>query len=103
MNCSMRLQKLMAELWNALATETIAAIRKLASNKNIVIGGTLWNSVHTVSHIKVLLDENIVYNFHFYEPFLFTHQGAAWTNKQMDFGLEGQHYFTCLDQIVRSL
>lgn len=65
-------------LWNSLATEAITEVRKIAPDKKIIIGGTQWNSVHTLSRLNIPLDENIVYNFHFYEPFLFTHQCAYW-------------------------
>jgi endoglucanase len=30
-----------------------------------------------------LADENIIYTCHFYEPFFFTHQGAAWVGNQV--------------------
>jgi endoglucanase len=30
-----------------------------------------------------LADDNIIYTFHFYEPFLFTHQGADWVGDQV--------------------
>ncbi|MFQ3579707.1 MAG: cellulase family glycosylhydrolase [Bacteroidales bacterium] len=29
-------------------------------------------------------DKNLIYTFHFYDPFLFTHQGASWTNPSME-------------------
>ena len=37
--------------------------------------------------MEPLHDSNVIYNFHFYEPFLFTHQGAldepgdTWRNR----------------------
>ena len=48
---------------------------------------TLWNSVHTLSLVNIPLDENIVYNFHFYEPFLFTHQRAGWQPLLLDISM----------------
>ena len=67
-----------SEQWSKLASEAIGEIRKYAPAVKIIIGGTQWNSVHTLADLKIPDDENIVYNFHFYEPFLFTHQLASW-------------------------
>lgn len=67
--------------WNALAHRTITEIRKHAPETKIVIGGIQWNSVHTLELLDQPFDENIVYTFHFYEPFLFTHQRAAWVEQ----------------------
>ncbi|MBU5429579.1 glycoside hydrolase family 5 protein [Kineothrix sp. MSJ-39] len=67
-----------AGIWNSLAAEGIKELRKIVPDKKIIIGGVFWNSVHSLSQLDIPLDENIVYNFHFYEPFLFTHQGAYW-------------------------
>lgn len=67
-----------ADSWNMLATKAIKEIRQHAPLNKIIVGGILWNSVHSVSLLDIPLDENIVYTFHFYEPFLFTHQRASW-------------------------
>lgn len=64
--------------WNALASKTISEIRRLAPETKIIIGGIQWNSVHTLTLLDVPIDDNMVYNFHFYEPFQFTHQRAPW-------------------------
>lgn len=64
--------------WSKLVSEAIGEIRKYAPDIKIIIGGTQWNSVHTLADLKIPADKNIVYNFHFYEPFLFTHQLAPW-------------------------
>lgn len=66
------------EQWNRLASDAINEIRKSSSVTKIIVGGAGWNSVHTLADLKIPADNNIVYNFHFYEPFLFTHQLAPW-------------------------
>lgn len=64
--------------WNALVSKTVSEIRHFAPDTKIIIGGIQWNSVHTLALLDVPEDKNIVYNFHFYEPFIFTHQLAPW-------------------------
>lgn len=64
--------------WNALAARAIKEIRRFAPDTKIIIGGIQWNSVHTLALLDIPADDNIVYNFHFYEPFIFTHQLAPW-------------------------
>ena len=64
--------------WNALIKRTVPAIRKIAPKTKIILGGINWSSVHTLSLLEKPEDDGIVYTFHFYEPFLFTHQKARW-------------------------
>lgn len=67
------------ELWNSLAEKAINIVRGNTASVPIILGGKQWNSVHTLKLLKKPKPEdNIVYNFHFYEPFLFTHQNASW-------------------------
>jgi len=67
-----------ADAWNDLLSRYIALIRETAPGAYIVVGGVCYNSVTTVAKIDVPLDSRIVYNFHCYEPMIFTHQGAHW-------------------------
>lgn len=62
------------EKWNLLADKTIEAIRKLNKNRILIVGSTSWSSVDTLKYLKIYDDENIVYTFHTYAPFEFTHQ-----------------------------
>lgn len=66
------------EPWMKIAERTVKEIRRYAPDIKILIGAYYNNSVTTVSRIALPFDENIVYNFHCYEPLLFTHQGAYW-------------------------
>ncbi len=68
-----------ADDWLPLQTEVVAAMRASAPEHTIIVGGPHWNSIDGLFQIEPLDDPNIIYNFHFYEPWIFTHQGAAWT------------------------
>jgi aryl-phospho-beta-D-glucosidase BglC (GH1 family) len=67
-----------SSIWNNIAKRAIITIRQKAPDTKIIIGGTRNNSVKTVKKLRKPFDENIVYTFHFYEPLIFTHQGAYW-------------------------
>lgn len=66
------------DAWNLIASECIKRIREIAPTIKILIGGYYNNAVCAVKDIDVPFDENIILNFHCYEPLIFTHQGAYW-------------------------
>jgi len=64
----------------------VEVIRSVCPRHYIVIGGVCYNSVRTVALLGKPHDDRIVYNFHCYEPVIFTHQGAYWVdNMPADF------------------
>ncbi len=75
-----------ANAWNQIAGSYIRMMRTIVPDSYLVIGGVEYNSVTSVPLLDLPLDEKIVYNFHCYEPFIFTHQGAYWVeNMPADF------------------
>ncbi|GHV04608.1 endoglucanase [Clostridia bacterium] len=64
--------------WNAIAKKAIAAIREIDPTRIIIYGGIHYNSCYYMSELEVTDDPNLIYNFHFYEPHIFTHQ-HSWT------------------------
>ena len=68
------------EAWNAVADQAMRRIRKVTPDAWIVVGGVRYNHVLSVPNLRKPLDEKIVYNFHCYQPLLFTHQRAYWVD-----------------------
>lgn len=66
------------EAWNKVVAGVIPVIRKNAPKSWIVVGGVCYSGVHTVPLLDPPTDDRIVYNFHCYEPMVFTHQRAYW-------------------------
>jgi endoglucanase len=64
--------------WTPVQKKLIDAIRSETTDHFIIAGGEGWNSVDGLRMLIPYKAQNIVYNFHFYEPFFFTHQGATW-------------------------
>ena len=69
-----------AEAWNDLAGRYIELMRSIIPDCRLVIGGVCYNSVLTVPLLRLPTTERIIYNFHCYEPLIFTHQGAYWVD-----------------------
>ncbi len=71
------------EQWNAIQQKVVKTIRAIDTKHYIVIGPAGWNSFHNLDAMPVYEDEKLIYTFHFYDPFIFTHQGASWSNPSM--------------------
>lgn len=71
-------EKSYCEKWNEISGRCVDRIRKIAPDVRIAIGGYHNNSITALKDLAMPKDENIVYNFHCYEPLVFTHQGAHW-------------------------
>ena len=68
------------QLWGKIQGAVIDTIRTIDTTHTIVVGGANWNSYNDLSGLPHYSDKNLLYTFHFYDPMVFTHQGASWTN-----------------------
>jgi endoglucanase len=69
--------------WNTIQQNVIQTIRAVDSVHTIIIGPAGWNSYNNLQYMPVYSDTNLIYTFHYYDPFMFTHQGASWTDPSM--------------------
>jgi endoglucanase len=70
-------------LWNNIQLGVIDRIRQVDPDRWLVVGPAGWNSFHNLDKMPEYDDEKLIYTFHFYDPFLFTHQGASWTDPSL--------------------
>ena len=64
--------------WYGVQSKLASAIREGAPQHTIIAAGARWSDNDDLVFLEPLRDPNVIYNFHFYEPHLFTHQGATW-------------------------
>jgi endoglucanase len=64
--------------WEPIQQELFRAIREAAPRHTLIAVSASWQNISTLVQLQPLPDANVVYDFHFYEPFIFTHQGASW-------------------------
>jgi endoglucanase len=75
--------------WMGVQARLARTIREGAPNHTIIATGANWSSSNELLFLEPLRDANVIYNFHFYDPHIFTHQGATWSTNF-------QHYLTNL-------
>ncbi len=71
-------------LWGSIQQTVIDAIRTQDTKHFIVVGPASWNSYSNLNNLPQYTDDKLIYTFHFYDPFVFTHQGASWTDPSME-------------------
>jgi endoglucanase len=65
--------------WSALLSTTLDAVRAIDTTRYIVVGPGKWNSASELGSLVLPgTDHRLIVTIHNYEPFNFTHQGAAW-------------------------
>lgn len=64
--------------WLGTLEESIRVIRNHAPNSTILVQGAGYSDIPDLVRLPKLSDRNLIYDFHYYEPHIFTHQGATW-------------------------
>lgn len=64
--------------WAGIQARAAEAIRQAAPHNTIIATGPNYSGIADLLTQHPLPDGNVIYNFHFYEPHEFTHQGASW-------------------------
>src|SRR5208337_3888613 len=64
--------------WYGVQAKLAAAIREGAPLHTMIATGARWSDDDDLVFLEPLRDPNVIYAFHFYQPHIFTHQGATW-------------------------
>src|SRR5258708_2824675 len=86
--------------WYGVEAKLAAAIRQGAPVHTIIATGGNWDDDDDMLFSQPLRDPNIIYVFHFYDPHIFTHQGATWGAYYWRW-LKGLHYPSSQDNAAQ--
>ncbi|RWC44539.1 cellulase family glycosylhydrolase [Mesorhizobium sp.] len=66
--------------WPERQQRLFAAARSSATKLTLILTGACYSNATSLAKIdpKAIPDDNIIWTFHTYDPFLLTHQGATW-------------------------
>ncbi|MEZ0538182.1 glycoside hydrolase family 5 protein [Fibrella arboris] len=75
--------------WQTLAQRLVGTIRTVDRRHLVVVErlnavGTEWKDVNGERNLFLVKDDNVMYQFHMYDPFEFTHQTFAWAGRPAD-------------------
>jgi aryl-phospho-beta-D-glucosidase BglC (GH1 family) len=88
--------------WNAIQKKVLMAMRESAPRHTLIATGAQWSGVDQLEKVEVVADRNVVYNFHCYEPFKFTHQQATWAGDSVR-GLKNAPYPSSPEAVAKVL
>jgi hypothetical protein len=66
--------------WPERLQRLYAAARASATRLTIVLSGACYSGAEALARLdpRAIPDDNVIWTFHSYDPFLLTHQGATW-------------------------
>ncbi|HWR15735.1 MAG TPA: cellulase family glycosylhydrolase [Terriglobales bacterium] len=83
--------------WSQYQNQIVSGVRAVDRQHTLILGGAKWSGMWELLHITPSEDGNVIYNFHYYDPHTFTHQGATWSMKWL-IPLRGLRYPAVQDQ-----
>ena len=69
--------------WQGIQSVVAEQIRAVAPRNTIIVAGAHYSGLEDLLRLEPIALPNIIYTFHDYEPFPFTHQGAGWTSVEV--------------------
>lgn len=90
------------QVWHDLQQQTVQAIRAVDPRRTIMVSGTGWSGIEPLEKLPKLPESNLLYTFHCYDPFMFTHQGATWVGDPPQ-GLKSMPFPSSPDNIQEAL
>lgn len=72
-------------LWNKLYKKAVHVIRRNNPVQPVLIGSNCQNNAAYLDRLDLVEDDNAFYNFHYYDPQVFTHQKAHFSDEMRDF------------------
>jgi endoglucanase len=64
--------------WQSMQAQLIESVRAVAPTLTLIAMGRKGGSLEGLALLDPYADPHIIYSFHYYLPFIFTHQGAEW-------------------------
>ena len=64
--------------WTVMQSELLRTARAAAPNLTLIATGACGGMVAGLETLHPSSDPNVIHTFHFYEPYVFSHQGAPW-------------------------
>jgi len=64
--------------WDGIQHRILKVIRQVEADRLVVVTGADWGGIDGMLALSSYDDGRLIYSFHFYDPFVFTHQGADW-------------------------
>lgn len=70
------------DLWWSIQKSIIGDIRASMPQHTIIAEAAKYSLIDELKARAPYPDPNVIYAFHYYEPFIFTHQGAKWVSNE---------------------
>jgi endoglucanase len=68
------------ELWNTFLLDALGVIRQSNPDRWVMLGTAEWGGIGAMPRLQLPDDDRLIFTFHYYSPFEFTHQGAEWVS-----------------------
>jgi hypothetical protein len=68
--------------WTVIQSELLRTARAAAPQLTLLATGACGSMIPGLEALEPVDDSNIIYTFHFYEPYVFSHQGAPWMTSE---------------------